>query len=94
MKRDIMEALEVGIIPYLNNIRSKVELLGILTDKEIEEMSKSDSIRALASACFIFLTSDKNRGKTIVSTLIANSELRFEFAENILYRMDNFEASR
>lgn len=92
MERDVAETLENGIIPFLNNFKSKVELSDVLTDKEIEEMSKSDSIRALAAACFFFLTSDKNKGKAIVSKLIANSKLKFEFAENILNRMNNIDA--
>lgn len=84
----VRESLEENIIPFLESVTNGEELLALFQE-DISYYIKNDSILALQIACLNFLLGKKERGKEIVKMAIANSKAKYEFAEQLLNRMEN-----
>jgi len=80
--------LENGILPFLNKINTGEQLIGLFKG-DISSYIKNDSILALKIGGLKFLVGQKDQGITVVEQVIANSKVKFDFAEAVLMRMKN-----
>lgn len=87
-KDDVSDSLENGILPFLNKINTGEQLIGLF-DEDISSCIKNDSILALKIGFLKFLVGQKKQGRTVVDQVIANSKVKFDFAEEVLIRMKN-----
>lgn len=83
----VRESLEEKIIPFIESVTSGEGLLALFQE-DIIYYIKNDSILALQIACLNFLLGNKERGKEIVMMAIKNSKAKYEFAEQLLNRME------
>lgn len=83
----IKESLENKIIPFIESIQNGEQLLALFQE-DISYYLKNDSILALQIACLNFLLGNKEKGKEIVMMAIRNSKAKYEFAEQLLNRME------
>jgi hypothetical protein len=86
-KNEVIDSLENNIIPFFNKITIGEELLRLFQD-EINNYIKKDIFLALQIGCLNFLLGEKDKGKEIVRMVIRASKESYEFAENVLERME------
>lgn len=89
-KGDVSNSLENSIIPFLLNIKTGEDLLNLFKN-DIGHYIKNDSILALKIACLNFLLGKKEKGRSIVEAAIKSSKLKYDFAESLLFRMNNLD---
>jgi len=87
-KDDVSDSLENGILPFLNKFNTGEQLIGLFNE-DFSSYIKNDSILALKIGCLKFLVGQKEQGITVVEQVIANSKVKFDFAEAVLMRMKN-----